>query len=1080
MAARYLSATLMILIAIESYAHAALTLTGTNGETDFLISSGGANWNLNPFPPSGNANVYWDANRNGIFGEAGENDGNDVATLAFNAPITSGEELHFGVEGFGSAAETGTINFILELTDSSPLSLSVTEGMTEVFFDSNGDPWEANFEFNDGFYGDVVFNGGAGGNGANVNDHQGILTLTQGISSLIVEVDRDNGNVTLVNDSPSTFNIAGLSMTSELGALDPSSWLSVTDNYDEGNGGTQNVSADEWVIFESNPDDLSEGTLGSGSITSGQSIDLGNGLWLKNPSEDVVFEYLDANTGEIIDVQVAFTGTTQTVPYELGDLNFDGDINELDWPIYRDGFDEDLSGMSVAQAYQSGDLNGDLLNDAIDFGLFRNAFEANNPGVSFASLVAGSSVPEPATLSLSAIGILILMVRRAKQLGLCKLKRLHSMKFRTSSLVCCFSLLALVATSLHVNAQPVLIYDAAGQTLPAVTDSSGNGNDGTAGGAGVTIVADGPVAGSSSFAFDAGDDRITTNAIDLLDNAAVVAAGGFTMDTWIRTDGVGLGNSASVIDYAGTERIQFDSGGTDAITFQISDGGAVVVSSVDVTDDAWHRVTAEFIVSDGSDLAAVAGDLRLTVDGITEPLVPGTLSDFGDSLDRPIGIGGHPLGFAGDVYTGLIHNPSVSLGLVPEPGLLELEVNTVNGTASIVNNSGDSLDINLYQIKSPDGSLDASGWTGFDGDTTPNLANPGDSWEELGTPDANFLGEAFLQGDSTVADASSVSLGSLFNTSVGTEDLEFLYRRASGSIVEGTVSYITTPGGNGDYNGDGVVDAADYVLWRNNLGAPDESAINNQGDGGGITASDYNYWKARFGDTTGSLKASSGAVPEPGSVALVLAACGMGLVALRRNKGVSQMSQKATVKRSHIVAAMTLTIVAWAVVGSSALATVTNDRVFLFGDANSADDTSGANVVEGGAMGFDFSGVTITADEIGPSGGGFADLQVFGATYTSTTAQTGVADDFGANFNGINNYLFGDNTQTGRGGLGFPGDVTPQNPVVNYTNIFSRGIQTWVRPTNGGSNVQAGHHQRYLSVRASYHRHGYLGYDMGF
>lgn len=51
----------------------------------------------------------------------------------------------------------------------------------------------------------------------------------------------------------------------------------------------------------------------------------------------------------------------------------------------------------------------------------------------------------------------------------------------------------------------------------------------------------------------------------------------------------------------------------------------------------------------------------------------------------------------------------------------------------------------------------------------------------------------------------------------------------------------------GDYNNDGVVDAADYTQWRNNLGAP-EGTMPNDIDGGVIGAAQYATWKANFGD----------------------------------------------------------------------------------------------------------------------------------------------------------------------------------------------------------------------------------------
>jgi concanavalin A-like lectin/glucanase superfamily protein/dockerin type I repeat protein/PEP-CTERM motif-containing protein len=81
----------------------------------------------------------------------------------------------------------------------------------------------------------------------------------------------------------------------------------------------------------------------------------------------------------------------------------------------------------------------------------------------------------------------------------------------------------------------------------------------------------------------------------------------------------------------------------------------------------------------------------------------------------------------------------------------------------------------------------------------------------------------------------------------------------------------------GDYNGSGVVDAADYVVWRKTLGqsgfglAADGNA-NNQ-----VDPLDYNVWRAHFGQTTGSGSGSgaNAAVPEPSTlVMLVLATAG--------------------------------------------------------------------------------------------------------------------------------------------------------------------------------------------------------------
>jgi hypothetical protein len=64
---------------------------------------------------------------------------------------------------------------------------------------------------------------------------------------------------------------------------------------------------------------------------------------------------------------------------------------------------------------------------------------------------------------------------------------------------------------------------------------------------------------------------------------------------------------------------------------------------------------------------------------------------------------------------------------------------------------------------------------------------------------------------------------------------------------------------DGDYNNNGTVDAADYVLWRKNPGAF-----------GGDPAG-YNTWRTNFGRTSGSSAVlSGGAVPEPGAILLFL------------------------------------------------------------------------------------------------------------------------------------------------------------------------------------------------------------------
>jgi hypothetical protein len=67
---------------------------------------------------------------------------------------------------------------------------------------------------------------------------------------------------------------------------------------------------------------------------------------------------------------------------------------------------------------------------------------------------------------------------------------------------------------------------------------------------------------------------------------------------------------------------------------------------------------------------------------------------------------------------------------------------------------------------------------------------------------------------------------------------------------------------SGDYNEDGLVDAADYVVWRDNLGGT--MALPND-DTAGVDQDDYVRWKANFGQSIGGQAGTAAAVPEPGA-----------------------------------------------------------------------------------------------------------------------------------------------------------------------------------------------------------------------
>jgi hypothetical protein len=108
----------------------------------------------------------------------------------------------------------------------------------------------------------------------------------------------------------------------------------------------------------------------------------------------------------------------------------------------------------------------------------------------------------------------------------------------------------------------------------------------------------------------------------------------------------------------------------------------------------------------------------------------------------------------------------------------------------------------------------------------------------------------------------------------GVHTLTALVSRGDGSTVRTTnIVTILTAAFPGDYNGDGAVDASDFVVWRNNNGSQ----------------ANYNLWRANFGKTAGSGVATSAteppstAVPEPATFVLLL----LSVSSIRRRRWLS-------------------------------------------------------------------------------------------------------------------------------------------------------------------------------------------------
>lgn len=121
---------------------------------------------------------------------------------------------------------------------------------------------------------------------------------------------------------------------------------------------------------------------------------------------------------------------------------------------------------------------------------------------------------------------------------------------------------------------------------------------------------------------------------------------------------------------------------------------------------------------------------------------------------------------------------------------------------------------------------------------------------------------------------------------VGTQTLRIsLYGTALQGGADGFIDNVSlsVSGLPGDYNLNGAVDAADYTVWRDNLGSMTVSKADGTGQGGipdgVVNQLDYAFWKTHFGSEPGSgagdltpgvsSGANSAGVPEPTSMVLL-------------------------------------------------------------------------------------------------------------------------------------------------------------------------------------------------------------------
>jgi hypothetical protein len=90
----------------------------------------------------------------------------------------------------------------------------------------------------------------------------------------------------------------------------------------------------------------------------------------------------------------------------------------------------------------------------------------------------------------------------------------------------------------------------------------------------------------------------------------------------------------------------------------------------------------------------------------------------------------------------------------------------------------------------------------------------------------------------------------------------------------------------GDFDGDGDVDAADYLVWRKSMGQTGHQLAADANGNGRIDDGDYDTWRENFGNIVSGGGPSQDVVPEPSAIVLLLwpafIACGLARGAANR------------------------------------------------------------------------------------------------------------------------------------------------------------------------------------------------------
>lgn len=702
-----------------------------------------------------------------------------------------------------------------------------------------------------------------------------------------VTVDRSTGNITLTNESGSTIdNIIGYTITSAAGTLNSSDtvWNSIA------------ATNPSWEVLTGEGGvDLSEAALNSPftpiSVANNGTIDFGE-VWYQHPVEDIQFELLlddGSEDGLVVPVIVAYSGGSEGFSqFALGDFNFDGVVNGQDVEHFGNYYYVPLNETAPGATYAFGDLNGDLVTDYDDLVQFRGIYDSVNGAGAFALALSGATaVPEPSSLLLAgtllggvllgrrrwgrgaamagALVVLLAMVP-ATQADIVFQENFDGIPANTAinnTTVSAFS----TAVSIGTSDDATVLVDASNLFRLGAENQYLRYEDGGTSAPRLTGPADLTSAALFELAFDFLDPTLDVGQNLRL---GLTNAGGDNASKPLDIE-----FNEGVFNYRGTAGqifVNYDIGQSYSVKAVGNFGATPMLYNngedwlAPLTFDVWMKST------EAEDFVRVSNNVPMSNNGIksTHVTIGSTGPTQGDLLLDNI----------------VVHNTIDSFSVEGE-ALLTLRVNTETGNVSIRNgyDHGFSLNLDTYQITGEAGSFNLANWNSLDDQEGADPAGQG--WVAAGSSTSSMLNEFTADGTfDSLASQQSLNLGNVFNTSADTQSLSFQYAFDNGPLLNGQIEFVTPGGLQGDFNGDGVVDAADYTVWRNNLGG-DESALGGNGNNNGVVDSgDYALWKAHFGQSApAALALASTQVPEPASVVWMLGAALAGIATLKRRRG---------------------------------------------------------------------------------------------------------------------------------------------------------------------------------------------------